>query len=213
MHITLIGMSNSGKSFWSKKLEEKGFFRLSSDDYIEEKLEKELNNLGYSGLADVSKWLGQPYEERHKINSKIYLGFETESLRTFIDQVQNEHADKNVVIDTTGSVIYTGAGILNQLKKFTKIIYLDTPSKVQHKMYLSYIKEPKPVLWGDNYYKLDGESDSDALKRCYPEFLRYRVSQYRLWADITLDYHLLRNDTFGIKNFMTLLQSKIQYIH
>lgn len=206
MHISLIGMSNSGKTYWSQKLETAGFKRYSSDDYIEEKLGEELKKLGYSGIADVSKWLGQPYEESHARNSKTYLSYEIESLQYFISQITNQ--DDNVVIDTTGSVIYTG-DVLKKLKKSTKIVYLDTPAKVQKQMYESYIKNPKPVLWQGSFYKLKGESDMEALSRCYPEFLRYRTTKYRSLANITFDYHLLRDKDLTTENFISLLQSRL----
>lgn len=202
--FTLIGMSNSGKSFWSKRLEEFGFARLSSDDYIEEKLGQELKKLGYSGIADVSKWLGQPYDERHKKNSERYLRFEIESLKEFMTKLNKEWKDQNVVIDATGSAIYTGKDLLNKLKKSSMIIYLDTPLSVQEQMYLSYIENPKPVLWRQSYQKKDGESDMDALKRCYPELLSYRTRLYKQYADITLNYYLLRSKNFSVENFINI---------
>lgn len=59
--ITLVGMSNIGKSFWSKELErEIGYFRFSSDEWIEERLTSELQGIGYSGIKAVSEWMGQP---------------------------------------------------------------------------------------------------------------------------------------------------------
>ena len=40
MKISIVGMSGSGKTYWSKKLESEGFKRFCCDDLIEEKLEK-----------------------------------------------------------------------------------------------------------------------------------------------------------------------------
>lgn len=206
MKISLIGMSNSGKSYWSKKLEKNGFIRLCCDDYIEEKLGSKLRKLGYRGIADVSKWLGQPYDKRYQSNSKIYLDYEKESIIKFIDQIRIDYINRNIIIDTTGSVIYTGSDILKQLKGNTKVVYLETPQKVQDEMYKSYIKEPKPVLWRKSFYKLNDEDDLSALKRCYPEFLKYRTKKYKSLADISLDYYLLRDKNFDIKKFIKLLE-------
>ncbi len=201
-HISLIGMSNSGKSYWSKKLAEKGFLRMSSDDYIEEKLEYELSRLGYAGIADVSKWLGQPYEKQHANNSLRYLDFEKESLRVFCKRIVDDFSGKNIVIDTTGSVIYTG-DTLALLKKHTTIVYLDTPESVQSEMYQSYVKNPKPVLWFDSFNQKQNESDLDALKRCYPEFLAFRTKRYQEYADKIMDYFQVRKKDFSVTDFLS----------
>ena len=50
MKLSLIGMSNSGKSYWSKKLEDYGFKRFSSDDYIEEILEEDEVSIAEAGF-------------------------------------------------------------------------------------------------------------------------------------------------------------------
>ena len=66
-------MSGSGKSYWSKKLQAKGFKRFCCDDLIEKKLENELKKLGYSGIQDVAKWMGQPFDTQYLRSSKEYL--------------------------------------------------------------------------------------------------------------------------------------------
>ena len=67
MVITFIGMSSVGKSAWSTKLEElKGFRRYCCDDLIEKYLGPEFKALGYLGINDVSRWMGQPYDQRYK---------------------------------------------------------------------------------------------------------------------------------------------------
>jgi len=38
MTISLVGMSGTGKTYWSKQLESKGFKRFCCDDLIGEKL-------------------------------------------------------------------------------------------------------------------------------------------------------------------------------
>ena len=75
MKLSIIGMSGSGKSYWSKKLqEEKGFKRFCCDDIIEQKLSHELKKFGYSGLHDVGKWMGQPFDPQYVKRSKnIYI--------------------------------------------------------------------------------------------------------------------------------------------
>ncbi|MDA2921939.1 hypothetical protein MYX07_01595 [Patescibacteria group bacterium AH-259-L07] len=80
MILSLTGMSGSGKTYWSQKLTDHGFSRICCDDLIEEKLAPELVKLGYSGIADVAAWLGQPYEPKFKENEAQYLKFEKQIL-------------------------------------------------------------------------------------------------------------------------------------
>lgn len=202
MILALIGMSNSGKTYWSKKLEKIGFKRFGCDDIIEKKLEKELINLGYSGINDVAKWMGQPYDKQYPQTSTKYLDFEKESLNEILKIFNHKSISGNIVIDTTGSVIYTGNKILAKLRMLTKVIYLDTPKYVQDEMYQSYLKNLKPVIWGDAFCRQNGESDIETLKRCYPYFLEYRTRKYQEIAHYKFDYVQIRDSIFTTYHFL-----------
>lgn len=207
MIISLIGMSNSGKTYWAKKLETIGFLRLSCDDYIEKKLDKELKTMGYSGIHDVSKWMGQPYEEKYLQTSKKYLDFEIESLCEIIRKLKSGSIGQNIVVDTTGSVIYTGDKIMEELARLSKILYLDTPPEIKKKMYEIYFRNPKPVIWGDSFKRTNGESDLEVLKICYPNLLEFRSNKYKKYANITLNYFLLRKRNLTANDFLKFIQN------
>lgn len=158
MIISFIGMSGVGKSTWSSKLEkEKGFKRYCCDDLIEKGLSSELKKLGYGGINDVSRWMGQPYDERYKRNSQKYLELEAEALKNILWGIKWLAKDKNIAVDTTGSVIYLPPDILDDLKKRTKIIYLETSESVIEEMVKRYLYDPKPVIWGDVFKPFKGE--------------------------------------------------------
>lgn len=197
MRISLIGMSNAGKTYWAEKLEKEGFLRFSCDEYI-------ANRLGHSGIEYVSEWLGQPYDKQHKNNSLKYLDLERESLEYFIDQLEKTHAE-NIVIDTTGSVVHIDNNLLKRLSKNTTLVYFDTPLSVRDELYKSYLKHPKPVIWGNHFHFMNGELKYDALARCYHQLLDYRTEQYRKYADIHLNYYLLRSEDFKVDEFLTLI--------
>ena len=206
MRITLIGMSNVGKTYWANKLAEVGFQVFSCDDLIEEKLASELQKYGYKGIHDVARWMGQPFDKQYSQTSARYLSFETEVMKSILfTLVNNGVGQKNIVIDTTASVIYTDDIIMDELKRLTKIVYLDTPLKVQKEMYFSYLKYPKPVIWGNSFKKRQDESDFEALSRCYPNLLAYRTKRYKLYADISLDYFLLRTQEFSSRDFLSAI--------
>jgi shikimate kinase len=199
-------MSNAGKTYWSKKLEANGFIRYGCDEMIENKLGPQLKKLGFKGIKDVAKWMGQPYEKQHKKNSLTYLDFEKQIMREILSNIKQMDLRKNVVIDTTGSVIYTGDDILNMLSESSIIVYLTTPASVKKIMYENYIKNPKPVFWGDVFSKRKGETNLQALSRCYPELLSYRQKKYQQYAKITLDYSGLRKN-ISTDKFISFLSS------
>jgi shikimate kinase len=209
MIYTIIGMSNSGKSYWSSKLaEEMGFVRYCVDDMIEEKLAPYLIDNGYKGIADVSKWMGQPYEERYGQNSDKYLQFEEETMNQILDKLAI-NIQSDVVIDTTGSVIYTSESILSKIKNQSKVVYLETPAEIVDEMLEKYLKEPKPVFWGKSFDKKEEETNLEALSRCYPELLKFRQARYKVIADITIDYFTLRAENFDLDQFLKTIQNEI----
>ncbi len=206
MKISLIGMSNCGKTYWSKKLEAVGFKRFGCDDLIEKRLEIELKNAGYCGINDVAKWMGQPYDKQYPQTSKKYLKFEAETLKEIIRNLKDKFDNQDIVIDTTGSVIYHDDEVLKQLTKLSRIIYLDTPDAVIEEMCTLYLKNPKPVYWGKSFQPFKEESLKKSLIRCYPEFLKFRRREYNKLAQIILDYRLLRKPGFNIDDFLKMIQ-------
>ncbi len=193
MIISLIGMSGSGKSHWSKLLANEGFARLCADDIIEQKLGAELTQHGYKGIGDVSKWMGQPYDERYVWNSNRYLELEGETMQEFMVDVATRAPGDDVVVDTTGSLIYLSPEILRELAKLSTIVYFHTPESAQARMVKLYLEDPKPILWGGSYNRLANESPLQSITRCYPLFLQDRTIKYQKLANVTFDYYELRN--------------------
>lgn len=202
--ITLIGMSGSGKSHWSAKLSERGFARYCCDDMIEERLGIELKALGYSGIHDVAKWMGQPYAPQYPMTSRRYLDLEGEVTSEALAKIEESGIQRGV-IDTTGSVIYLEGNILQELRARTRLVYLETPDSVKEEMYRLYIAYPKPVIWGDSFSRANGETDTEALGRCYPRLLAYRTARYASLAHMTLDFYQLRNPDFTLDDFIAAI--------
>ncbi len=199
-------MSGTGKSHWSKKMSDKGFVYHGCDDFIEIKLDEELKKLGYEGIAGVSKWMGQPYEEKYKKTSQVYLNFETESIQTILDRIEKgEFENQNLVIDTTGSLIYLDEKLAQKLKEVSRVVYLDVPDEVIEDMKKLYFADPKPIIWGNSFNQKEGENEEEALKRSYPELLEDRKKEYKKLADDILDYHELRQPGFDLNSFLQKL--------
>lgn len=188
MHITLIGMSNIGKSHWSKKLaEEVGFRCISCDELIEKRLGPELSELGYQGIHDVARWMGQPYEDRYPAASQRYVEVERAVMLDAIDALRKaDPHEPPYVLDTTGSVIYAGEDIVHELKSLTQVVYIAASPQHVSQLFADYLAMPKPVIWGDAYVCARGETQEDALERCYPQLLSSRARHYERMADVII---------------------------
>ena len=91
--------------------------------------------------------MGQPFDERYFKNQKEYLSFENDVMKNIFKQKKN----KNTIIDTTGSVVHTGIQMCTNLKFFSLVIYIEATEKMKERMFKQYIKEPKPVVFGNMF--------------------------------------------------------------
>lgn len=187
--ITLVGMANIGKSYWSEKLViERGFRRFDCDALIEEKLEPQLKAQGFKGLSDVGRWMGQPFAPQYPVTSRQYLDCENAVMREIIHELENTVARAPLVIDTTGSVIHMVPDVLKKLQILTDVVYLEAPLEHHAVLFAQYMANPKPVVWGDSYAPQAGEKPEDALARCYPILLTARAARYAAMAHKTIPY-------------------------
>jgi hypothetical protein len=90
------------------------------------------------------------------------------------------------VIDTTGSVIYTGNAIRKRLRQQTVVVFLATSTAYRQALHRAYVENPRPVLWQQHFKKKKGEDDQDALKRCYANLLADREVRYRHYAHLEI---------------------------
>ena len=202
MRLSFIGMSGTGKSHWSSRLVEQGYKRFCCDDLIEQRLQPELTTSGGTTIS-MGEWMGFPYEAHYPEREAKYLGYEVEILTEILNHIEaNPKHNRNIIIDTTGSVIYMETDLLERLQRLTTIVYLDTPLAVQERMRSAYCTNPAPVVWRDKFNQQPNETHEAALARCYPDLLASRTHEYKKWADITLDYHLLRQPAFVVDDFL-----------
>ena len=198
--ISLIGMSNIGKTFWSKKLTKLGFKHINCDNIIEEKLGPKLKERGYQGIKDVAKWLGQPHEKQFKKNEAQYLKLEEETMNEIFQNISAEN--QNIVIDTTGSIVHIESNVLEDLKKHSLVVYLETPEERKKEMYENFIAHPKPLIWKDNY------KDND-LAKSYLELLENRSTLYKEHADLTIPFHQIAEKNLNETEFLNLIEKNL----
>lgn len=212
MLISLIGMSGSGKSYWSEKLEEHGFRRFCLDALITRELRRELSQKDGSSLT-LGEWMGFPFEDGYLEREKIYLSCEkrlmAEVLQT-IDENARTGSRENTVVDTTGSVIYTGDNILGKLRSLTTIVYFTVPPEVREAMLRQYLSNPRPVLWRGLFSMGPGESVNRALFRSYNALLDSREVLYGRLAHLEIDYFTRNSPHFGASRFLEIAAGAVK---
>jgi len=210
MRLSLIGMSGSGKSYWTKKFAREGFQTFHCDDLIQGKLCDQLIRTDGTMLS-VGEWMGFPFDTGYRRREMRYLTFEKKVLVEVFDLFENMDSQLggNVIIDTTGSVIYTGEGMLGKLRRLTTVVHLETPPRIQDKMLTEYLKNRRPVLWRNYFTKTPDETDDTAIARCYPMLMASRERLYRRHAHVTIRYHDHSYHRFSVDKFLHIVADQI----
>ncbi len=204
MFITLIGMSGTGKSYWSKKLESHGFNRFGCDDLITVHLAK---HLGYAEPEefDMHQWVGYPDEETHLSRAQQYLKAEEEVLNEIFVYLKKAGEHENIVIDSTGSVIYMQAEILEMLSQLTRIVYLDITPQDFDRMLHYYLENPVAIIWNGYFQPISEDSRSQTFARCYPQLIQSREQKYKELAHLTIPPDLHRASDTTVEKFLSFL--------
>jgi shikimate kinase len=205
--LSFIGMSGAGKSHWAGKLAAAGFRAISVDDRIEQKLAPELTAGAYSGIGGVAAWMGWPDQPTYRERERKYLAREVESMNEALDEIEAPGGE-GVVLDTTGSVVYTGEEICRRMKSLTTVVYLEAPAAEEEIVIARYISDPKPVLWGDHFVQRTGESAHDTVARCYPRLIAHRKRLYEKYAHLVISIELLRKTNPDARGFLEYLESQ-----
>ena len=111
--LALVGMSNVGKSLWAGRLAESGFSVYGCDAEIEQQLAPELLNHGYmGGLAEVARWMGQPYAPQFAANQQRYLQLEAKALQSKLGQIVGRGKVQGVIGQSNIRIVVANEGAL-----------------------------------------------------------------------------------------------------
>lgn len=199
--LCLVGMSGVGKSFWAKRLSERGWVRHDCDGEIGEHLSEIVTpDAGEEPVHALGRWMGMPWSAGYGEREARYLALEEQVTRAALASALA--ASGPHVLDCTGSVVYLSDALLADLKRACRVVYLRTPEARREAMLRRYLDEPKPVVWGRSFQAGPGEPPEQALSRCYAELLAFRDERYRALADVVLDGGELEAHDPGLDGFL-----------
>lgn len=210
MHLALIGMSGSGKSYWSAKLAQRGYRHFCCDALIATRLAPELIRPDESRMT-MGEWMGFPYRPQYVEREARYLACEQAVLAEILACIEREAGccAEDVVVDTTGSVIYTGDALLDKLRRQTMVVHMATPPEMQERMLELYLANMRPVLWQGMFDQRPGETNEAALARCYPKLLYARERLYERLADVTVGYDERSREGFGVDELLRVIVERL----
>jgi len=209
LRLALVGMSGAGKSFWTKRLAAEGWTAICCDDSIERTLAPWLAAGGYSGIDGVAAWMGWPDNANYAQREAQYLEEEIHTLGEVLTSL-DQRSEKPLVLDTTGSVIYTGNNLLLRLRRRMTVVYLAASAEEQQLLIERYLSDPKPVLWRGAFQPRRGESPKETVVRCYPTLISARRQSYEALAHCTLKVAELRDPAFDVAAFLGKIRGQLE---
>jgi hypothetical protein len=190
-------MSGAGKTHWTKRLQSRGWPGISCDDLIEARLRLQLDAGGYSGIHGVAAWMGWPDSATYAERESQYLAAEIASLDEILTSLERD-PNRELMLDTTGSVIYAGNNLLIRLRRQMRIVYLAASADEQQLLIQRYLNDPKPVLWRGAFQPRKGEAPRETVARCYPTLISARRQSYGALAHCTIPVAELRQLGHGL---------------
>jgi shikimate kinase len=223
--LALVGMSGSGKSFWTKKLAAAGWRSVCCDDLIEQRLAPRLALGGYSGINGVAAWMGWPNSVTYGQREAEYLAEEIGVMDEFLSKLEREtsglgkdSSSTPIVLDTTGSVIYAQNNILMRLRRQMTVVHLANTEDEQRILVERYLNDPKPVLWRGTFHVKDQETPRETVARCYPLLIAARRKSYETLAHCAVQVSELRarhasdseNNAADVDRFLQKIREQVE---
>ena len=206
LRLALIGMSGAGKTFWSKRLAPSGRPAVSCDDRIEQRLRARLESGGYAGIKGVASWMGWPDSPTYTQREAEYLAEEIHALDEILTGLEKDRS-REMILDTTGSVIYTGNNLLFRLRRQMTIVYLAATPEEQQLLITRYLNDPKPVLWRGAFQPKKGETPAETVARCYPMLIAARRQSYEALAHCIVSLAELRDANVDAPAFLAKIKA------
>jgi shikimate kinase len=208
LRLALIGMSGAGKTFWSKCLAQAGRPAISCDDRIEQRLRARLGS-GHVGIKGVASWMGWPDSPTYAQREAEYLAEEIATLDEVLTDLER-NPSRELILDTTGSVLYTGNNLLLRLRRQMTIVYLAASAAEQQLLIQRYLTDPKPVLWRGAFQPKKGETPRETVARCYPMLIEARRLSYEALAHCIVPVAELHDATVDAAAFLEEVMARLE---
>jgi shikimate kinase len=209
LRLALIGMSGAGKTFWTKCLAQAGHPSICCDDRIEQRLRSRLEGGGYAGINGVASWMGWPDSPTYAQREAEYLAAEIHALGAILTDLERDRS-RELILDTTGSVIYAGNNLLLRLRRQMTVVYLAATPEEQQLLIERYLNDPKPVLWRGAFQPKKGETPRETVARCYPTLIVARRQSYEALAHCTVPVAELRDTTLDAAAFLAKVSTRME---
>jgi len=129
--------------------------------------------------------MGWPDSPTYSQREADYLAEEIGVLDTVLTGLERDRA-RELILDTTGSVIYTGNNVLLRLRRQMTVVYLAASAEEQQLLIERYLTDPKPVLWRGAFQPRKDETPRESVARCYPALIAARRQSYEVLSHCTL---------------------------
>jgi len=202
-------MSGVGKTFWTKRLAQAGHYTICCDDRIEQRLRSRLESGGYAGIHGVASWMGWPDRPTYSEREAEYLAEEIATLDEVLTELERNPSSE-LILDTTGSVIYTGNNLLRRLRRQMSIVYLVASAEEQRLLMERYLHDPKPVLWRGAFQAKRGETPGETVARCYPTLIAARRQSYQALAHCSVAVAELRDASSDPSAFLSKVSARLE---
>jgi len=187
-NLIIFGMSGSGKTHWSKLLAQRyGYTHIEFDELIgaSAELANLIRNISGRDTAEkMGNYFGMPWSEGHQAKELAYLSVER--------AIMSKSLAAGSILDLTGSCVYHPEE-MKAIRNSGLAVYLETSLEKQKEMLGIFLAHPKPVCWNGIFQKKSGETNGQALSRCYPLLLAYRAKLYPRFADVVLQHSVHKN--------------------
>jgi shikimate kinase len=208
LRIALVGMSGTGKTFWTRRLALAGHPSVCCDDCIEQRLRPHLQGGGFSGINGVASWMGWPDSPTYAQREAEYLAEEIAALDEVLTDLER-NPSRELILDTTGSVIYTGNNLLLRLRRQMTVVYLAATPEQQQLLIQRYLSDPKPVLWRGAFQPKKNETPGETVARCYPVLIAARRQSYEALAHCSIPVAELRDSDLDAVAFLAKVNTRL----
>jgi len=207
------------------------FTRVCVDDLIEVELERELSAAGLTGIEGLATWMGMPTDDHFWAAQETYLALEEGITSSAIASLGAGGGGgvggglgggggaaappANVVLDTTGSVVYLSTATRTALTTACFVVHLVASDDMLAEMTEGYFATPKPVVWGPREggvwdgVRLGEEDGVGALRRCYPALLAQRRERYSALAHVGVPAEVARDPGVGVDGFWAAIREQL----